>query len=248
ASPDGGNVTIEIPSWTQPGGLTVEWLKSFPGFELKEYGRDGALINTVDGADCFPAYITYLDLNSETAKIVISVPSGTRISEITVYSRGTYDGTRQKWLNPAEKADIMLIVAHQDDEELWFGGLLPYYDSVLGKNVQVVYMTDCGRPRVREALNGLWVMGMRTLPEVIGFEDDYSTVKDSIKLWGGESRIEYELVRVIRLFKPEVIVTHDINGEYGHPQHRLTAQMMERAIAVAADPDKYPDLTKRYGA
>ena len=38
-----------------------------------------------------------------------------------------------------DKAELMLLVAHPDDELLWFGGLLPTYAGQRGLKVQVVY-------------------------------------------------------------------------------------------------------------
>jgi DNA recombination protein RmuC len=50
------------------------------------------------------------------------------------------------------------------------------------------------------------------------------------------------MVKLIRERKPEVILTHDWNGEYGHNQHILTSRCMETVIKAAADPALYPEL------
>ena len=34
---------------------------------------------------------------------------------------------------------------------------------------------------------------------------------------------------------PEVVVTHDVNGEYGHGAHKVAADAAQRCIALAAD-------------
>ena len=52
----------------------------------------------------------------------------------------------------------------------------------------------------------------------------------------------------IRRFRPEVILTHDLNGEYGHNQHKVTARTMQAAIEAAADPTRYPASAQLYGA
>ena len=57
-----------------------------------------------------------------------------------------------------------------------------------------------------------------------------------------------QLVERIRRFRPEVIVTHDLNGEYGHNQHKITARVMQAAIEAAADSSRFPDSAQRYGA
>ena len=51
----------------------------------------------------------------------------------------------------------------------------------------------------------------------------------------------------IRRFKPQVIVTHDFNGEYGHGYHRLTADAVKNAIDAAPDSGKYTNSAEKYG-
>ena len=46
----------------------------------------------------------------------------------------------REWQPSCEKADLLLIVAHPDDELLWFGGALPTYAGERGMAVQVMYM------------------------------------------------------------------------------------------------------------
>ena len=241
-------ITITLPKGTQAGGLQIEWFEKFDAFEVKQYDSEGALLNETDSEGLLRAHVSWFDLDSRTAKIELIVHNKGRICGLHVYSAGEYAPEVQRWRQPAEKIDLMLIVAHQDDEELWFGGLLPYYDVVRGANVQTVYMTSCGRARIQESLNGLWVMGIQTTPDVVGFKNSYSSVKESQKLWGGKENIERSLVRLIRFYKPEVIVTHDLKGEYGHPQHKLIAQSIESAVISAADESKYPESAGLYGA
>ncbi len=45
-----------------------------------------------------------------------------------------------------------------------------------------------------------------------------------------------ELVRVIREVRPQVLVTYDENGFYGHPDHIQAHRVAWRAFALAADP------------
>ncbi|PZE38709.1 mycothiol conjugate amidase Mca [Curtobacterium sp. MCPF17_031] len=49
------------------------------------------------------------------------------------------------------------------------------------------------------------------------------------------------LVRVIRRFRPHVLVTYDENGGYPHPDHIRTHEVSVAAWRDAADPETYPD-------
>jgi N-acetyl-1-D-myo-inositol-2-amino-2-deoxy-alpha-D-glucopyranoside deacetylase len=50
-----------------------------------------------------------------------------------------------------------------------------------------------------------------------------------------------ELVRVIREVRPQVVVTYDENGAYGHPDHIQAHRVTVAAIDAAADPARYAD-------
>jgi LmbE family N-acetylglucosaminyl deacetylase len=52
----------------------------------------------------------------------------------------------------------------------------------------------------------------------------------------GRWNVATYLARQIRICKPEVIVTHDLSGEYGHSNHRTTAWGVWDAYYLAADP------------
>jgi N-acetyl-1-D-myo-inositol-2-amino-2-deoxy-alpha-D-glucopyranoside deacetylase len=49
-------------------------------------------------------------------------------------------------------------------------------------------------------------------------------------------------VAVVREVKPQVVVTYDENGGYGHPDHIQAHRVAMAAVAAAADPAYRPDL------
>ncbi len=48
------------------------------------------------------------------------------------------------------------------------------------------------------------------------------------------------LVRLVRSFRPHVMVTYDENGGYPHPDHIMTHTVAVEAFEAAADPTRYP--------
>ena len=182
--------------------------------------------------------------NLRTTVIIIILL--TLVSVHTATSSDSGDGNLRESL--AGKADLMVISAHSDDEFLFFGGTIPYYSAVRGKNTAVVYMTNCGQTRREETLAGLWEAGYHNAPIFLNLRDQkVRTQKEGLALWGGENRALSLLVGQIRKYRPDVIVTHDLNGEYGHNQHKITASLTEKAVRLAADPDCYPDSAQSYG-
>jgi mycothiol S-conjugate amidase len=50
-----------------------------------------------------------------------------------------------------------------------------------------------------------------------------------------------DLVRLIREFRPHVVVTYDENGGYPHPDHIRCHEVSVAAFEAAGDPDSFPD-------
>ncbi|MEJ2864968.1 mycothiol conjugate amidase Mca [Actinomycetospora flava] len=48
------------------------------------------------------------------------------------------------------------------------------------------------------------------------------------------------LVRLVREFRPHVVVTYDENGGYPHPDHIRTHEVSMAAFDAAGDPDRFP--------
>jgi N-acetyl-1-D-myo-inositol-2-amino-2-deoxy-alpha-D-glucopyranoside deacetylase/mycothiol S-conjugate amidase len=49
-----------------------------------------------------------------------------------------------------------------------------------------------------------------------------------------------QLVRIIRQHCPDVVITYDENGGYGHPDHVMTHRVTRVALAAAADATRWP--------
>ena len=50
-----------------------------------------------------------------------------------------------------------------------------------------------------------------------------------------------ELVTVIREVRPQVVITYNENGGYGHPDHIQAHRVTVAALSAAADPGRYPE-------
>lgn len=159
--------------------------------------------------------------------------------EVRIFTDGEVPEDVQIWEPPCERADIMLIPAHADDEILYMGGIAPTYGAELGARVQVVYMTEFRSTnqsmREHEKLDGLWRDGVRNYPVCGNFRDVYcNDLEDARKKYDYQAAVDY-LTDMLRRFQPQVLVTHDFNGEYGHGFHMLTASAAAQALEAAAD-------------
>lgn len=240
--------------YIQPGETPVAQMEVFFGTHILPYRvekqQDGAWVTVAEKQELQAQSYLYFEPIAGTFRVVFwsEERSSLTLKEILLYSQGDTAGTELKpWNPPCEKAEIMLLVAHPDDELLWFGGLLPTYAGERKLPVQVVYMTCGTAERRQELLNGLWICGVRNYPLLCGLEDvRYSAVERAYQRWGKETTYQ-TIVRAIRQFQPEALVTHDILGEYGHTQHIVTSDAAYQAVLLAADPTYDPESAAQYG-
>ena len=213
---------------------------------------DGGEI-TCGGSGFFHEYVDVSAQIGESAIVTLSFAHGAEISEIIVLSEGERPADVQVWQPPCDEAELLLFSAHSDDDHLYFAGLIPYY-TARGYDVQVAYLTNHPYNPVRrhEALDGLWEAGCRYYPifgEFADFRlDDYDqTVAEYARLGTSYEMLESFAVSAIRRTKPLVVVTHDVDGEYGHGMHLVLSDVVQSAVGKSGE-SAYPASIEEYGA
>lgn len=242
--PGGSTVTVQVEDGDRISGLYIIWDSPAKPWTLT---TDSGSVNC--GKHGF--LHEYVALDAPTSTAVIHIPEdGMRISDIRVFDGDTPPGDVQIWNPPVDEADIMLVAAHADDEILFLGGIIPTYAVMQNADIQVVYMSEfwsSARIREHEKLDGLWAAGLRNYPVCGGFKDVYSaSLQEAEKQYSFDDMTEY-LTGEIRRFRPQVIVTHDQNGEYGHGFHMLTSKAVTTAVELATDTDACADSAECYG-
>ncbi len=200
------------------------------------YTVEGASNKISCGANGFlHEYIELGTAASENLKFTFSEKA--KIKAIYAFDGADVPAWVQKWERPLETSDLLLISSHADDEQLFFAGILPYYIQVPKFRVQVLYATDntAASGRQHERLDGLWGVGVRAYPMSLGYGDYYSESAEQALagLKGPGSTLQSvsgDIKKAIEECKPQVVVTHDINGEYGHGMHKLVARALMNII------------------
>jgi len=150
--------------------------------------------------------------------------------------------------------------AHPDDEGIVSGALLQYSTSGVETGLVCATRGEVGEiadPALAtpENLGQVREGEMRAAAEVLGVHNlwflDYrdsgmagTPENADARAFAQASAAEVvgKLVKIIREFRPQVIVTFDESGAYGHPDHIAIYRYTTSAFHAAADAVQYPDL------
>jgi len=151
-------------------------------------------------------------------------------------------------------ARLMQTVAHPDDED---GGMLTL--EARGRGASVVLMTlnrgEGGQNKVGSNLSD--VLGVLRAEELLasdeyyGVQERFSRVADfgfsksaeeTFAKWGGHDVALGDMVRVIRTFRPDVLVARFSGTDRdGHGHHQASSILTREAFRAAADPKRFPE-------
>ena len=194
----------------------------------------------------------YVKAGKGTKSVTIQIPSGgAEIAEVYAFSEGALPDYVQQWEPPYDRADLLVFSAHSDDEVLYMGPSIVNLTHNNTARVQVAYMSDqyLTEPfRNHEFLDGLWEMGVTHYPQFGKFIDLYSESLEEAEGHNDMEEVKAYVVETIRRFKPQIVVTHDLNGEYGHGMHRMIAKAVADTAALTGDASQYPESAQKYGA
>jgi LmbE family N-acetylglucosaminyl deacetylase len=147
---------------------------------------------------------------------------------------------------------ILYVTAHPDDEP---GAVLAYLARELHADVALLSLTrgeggqnalgpeqapQLGVLRTEELMNATHAYGTRlffTRAADFGYT---KTADEALKVWGDQT-LE-DMVRVIRTFRPHVIINSWGGVRSGHGQHQASGILTPQAYAMAGDAKAFPKL------
>lgn len=231
---------IELPE--DSGGLYIKW-DYVPGqWELLADLGKGFEHIAYYGSNYYIQ--EFIEIPQKALRIRLQKETGLSALEFEIYSRGELPETVHIWKPTPSTAELMVVSTHQDDELLYLGGTIPYYSGELSLDTAVVYMAFDNSMRLHEACDGLWVCGHRQYPIFLMLPDKYCVTIDGARTHWDEDSVTDLLTLQLVKYRPQVVVSQEPNGEYGHGQHELTVECLMRAIDAAANQDT---VTKKLG-
>jgi LmbE family N-acetylglucosaminyl deacetylase len=163
-------------------------------------------------------------------------------------------GLRLELLRLGTTARLMQVVAHPDDED---GGMLTL--EARGRGVSTLLMTlnrgEGGQNKIGSNLSD--VLGVLRAEELLasdqyyGVQERFSRVADfgfskspeeTFQKWGGHDTALRDVVRVIRTFRPDVLVARFSGTDRdGHGHHQASSILAKEGFRAAADPKLFPE-------
>ena len=146
---------------------------------------------------------------------------------------------------------ILFVTAHPDDE---WSSLLTYLSRGLNADVGLLTITrgQGGQNAIGPEQDG--ELGVIRTEELLAAGEHYGvhqfftrapdfgyskSAEQTMKIWG-DVALE-DMVRVIRTYRPQVVINGWGGVHSGHGQHQATGILTPQAVAAAADPKKYPE-------
>jgi mycothiol S-conjugate amidase len=156
-----------------------------------------------------------------------------------------------------EKPTILGLFAHPDDESFGPGGTLARY-AAEGADVHVIIATDgdagsveedhtrpdgqtLAQVRGEELANAVAALGITSVWNLpyrdSGMRGSADNDHPRSLIQQPVESLTAELVQYIRRLRPQVVLTHDPYGGYGHPDHIRCCEAMTAAFHVAGQVD-----------
>jgi LmbE family N-acetylglucosaminyl deacetylase len=163
-------------------------------------------------------------------------------------------GLHLQLLRLGTTARLMQVVAHPDDED---GGMLTL--EARGHGVDTLLMTlnrgEGGQNKIGSNLSD--VLGVLRTEELLASDEYYGvqerfsrvadfgfskTAEETFQKWGGHDVALGDIVRVIRSFRPDVLVARFSGTDRdGHGNHQASEILTKEAFRAAADPRRFPE-------
>lgn len=129
---------------------------------------------------------------------------------------------------------LLAVFAHPDDESLAAGGLLACCAD-LGATVALVCATRGERGQGHGDLGAIRAGELRSASRVLAIDTpEFLAYEDGMLPWADRAMLRRDIVDAMRRHRPEVVVTFDEDGLYGHPDHIAIHEVVTAAVAELA--------------
>jgi len=159
---------------------------------------------------------------------------------------------------------IMAIFAHPDDEGAVGGTLIQLaqagHETILVcatrgevgeiSDPALATLDNLGEVREQELRDACDIMGIKHL-EFLDYRDsgmDGTDENNDPRAWvqADPDEAKRKIVKLIREYQPDTVITFEPFGWYGHPDHKITSTWVTEAFPLVSDASAYPDIDGAY--
>src|SRR5688572_22792804 len=183
--------------------------------------------------------------------LALSVPAAAQLEPVPQDRGGNGLGLALRRIGVTPR--VLYVTAHPDDEN---NGMLVRLSRGQGVRTALLTLTrgDGGQNAIGpELFDALAVVRTEELAAIhrhdaveqyFGLSSDFGysfSVPENLERWGREKALG-DVVRVVRSFRPDVVITLPTEAKGGGQAHQAAAQLAVEAFRAAADPSRFPDL------
>ncbi len=163
----------------------------------------------------------------------------------------------------SEPLTLMIVHAHPDDEVIGSGGTFARYSeegvrtvlvtATLGEEGEIV-VPDLNTSEIKARLAEVRREELRKATAILGIaHQEFLGYRDS-GMAGTPANEHPEcfhqadlgeatrrLVSLVRAYRPQVLISYNAHGGYGHPDHIACYKVTQAAFTAAADPERHPE-------
>jgi LmbE family N-acetylglucosaminyl deacetylase len=139
--------------------------------------------------------------------------------------------------------NVLAFFAHPDDETMLCGGTLALL-ARQGAHVHLLIATrgeggEMGEPplstRESELNCAAQALGAENLSVMEYIDPTVGADNTLFAFTGDVEKLAVQIILAMQLWRVDAIITHGINGEYGHPAHKIAHRAAWRAAQVLGD-------------
>lgn len=128
---------------------------------------------------------------------------------------------------------ILILFPHPDDEALTCSGLIQYF-SATGKKVSLYLFTmgergnegahlDINLKKIREKES-------KKVAQILGISKHVMFDMGDGELKNKKNELKDKILKILSDEKPDLVVTYDLSGIYGHPDHIVTTEIVKEIV------------------
>lgn len=239
------SITVQWRDTLHPAWFAIQYFIRTPDAVLVQYDESGAVLDETPMPQQLSVAMPVLPSAKKLELRMGEMPA--ELLRIAIFEEGELPRQFTYALADTPKhLDYLVIATHPDDDVLFLGTVHPILGAEQGYVGTTAFVVGRTYERMAEGIEGTLALGVSYHPIFLPFYDiprpNYPTERTFLK-----SDVTRAIVQTLREYHPLVVFTQDVNGEYGHWQHKIVSASVQDAVQLAADETYDPKSAEQFG-